>query len=99
MGSANINDRSMLGCRDTEVAVHIEDTDHIVSFMNGVPYAVGKTPHEFRKQLMSIHLGSSSGDDIGRCVQCVDCMNWVWLLCVTHDCCRHVRPGSSSILS
>lgn len=33
MGSANINDRSMLGARDAEVAIVIEDTKQIPSFM------------------------------------------------------------------
>mgnify|MGYP003385697910 FL=1 len=33
MGSANVNDRSMLGDRDSEVALRIEDTIHVKSSM------------------------------------------------------------------
>jgi phosphatidylserine/phosphatidylglycerophosphate/cardiolipin synthase-like enzyme len=35
MGSANINDRSQLGNRDSEVAMLVEDTEMVSSFMNG----------------------------------------------------------------
>lgn len=35
MGSANINDRSQLGNRDSEVAMLVEDTEMVPSFMNG----------------------------------------------------------------
>ncbi len=34
-GSANINDRSMLGKRDSELCVIINDTDYVQSTMNG----------------------------------------------------------------
>jgi phosphatidylserine/phosphatidylglycerophosphate/cardiolipin synthase-like enzyme len=33
MGSANVNDRSMVGDRDSEVALRIEDTIHVASRM------------------------------------------------------------------
>lgn len=33
MGSANVNDRSMMGDRDSEVALRIEDTIHVTSRM------------------------------------------------------------------
>lgn len=35
MGSANINDRSQLGNRDSEIAMLVEDTEMVSSFMNG----------------------------------------------------------------
>ena len=35
IGSANINDRSMLGYRDSELAVRIEDTAHFDIKING----------------------------------------------------------------
>jgi phosphatidylserine/phosphatidylglycerophosphate/cardiolipin synthase-like enzyme len=35
MGSANINDRPQLGNRDSEVAMLVEDTEMVSSFMNG----------------------------------------------------------------
>ena len=36
MGSANINDRSMLGDRDSELAVFVEDENTVLSRMNGM---------------------------------------------------------------
>ena len=57
IGSANINDRSMLGNRDSEVNVIIEDKDMIDGTMNGETYAVGKFSHELRCHLMKEHLG------------------------------------------
>uniref|UniRef100_A0A2K6MJH3 Phospholipase n=1 Tax=Rhinopithecus bieti TaxID=61621 RepID=A0A2K6MJH3_RHIBE len=41
IGSANINDRSLLGKRDSELAVLIEDTETEPSLMNGVEYQAG----------------------------------------------------------
>lgn len=42
MGSANINDRSQLGNRDSEIAMIVEDTEMVPSFMNEKP--VSSTP-------------------------------------------------------
>jgi len=57
IGSANINERSMLGSRDSEVAAVVRDTDMISSTMNGKPYLVGRFPHTLRMRLMREHLG------------------------------------------
>ena len=59
LGSANINDRSMLGHRDSEVDVVIEDQENLMipGKMNGRPYKVGKFSHSLRVQLMKEHLG------------------------------------------
>lgn len=57
IGSANINERSMLGSRDSEVAAIVRDTDTITSTMNGKPYTVGRFPHTLRMRLMREHLG------------------------------------------
>jgi phospholipase D1/2 len=57
IGSANINERSMLGSRDSEVATIVTDIRMIPSFMAGRPYAVGEFPHTLRKRLMREHLG------------------------------------------
>ncbi|KAL4864978.1 hypothetical protein BDV12DRAFT_157839 [Aspergillus spectabilis] len=57
IGSANINERSMLGSRDSEVASVVRDTDMIWSTMNGRPYLVGRFPHTLRMRLMREHLG------------------------------------------
>lgn len=35
LGSANINDRSLLGSRDSEIAAIIEDSKKVPSFMDG----------------------------------------------------------------
>lgn len=57
IGSANINERSMLGNRDSECASIVRDTDMIWSKMNGQPYMVGRFPHTLRLRLMREHLG------------------------------------------
>jgi phospholipase D1/2 len=57
IGSANINERSMLGNRDSECAAVVRDTDMVWSTMNGKPYQVGRFPHTLRMRLMREHLG------------------------------------------
>ncbi|CEP13648.1 hypothetical protein [Parasitella parasitica] len=57
IGSANINDRSQLGNRDSEIAMLIEDTDMIPSFMDGKEYKAAKFAHSLRMQLFKEHLG------------------------------------------
>ncbi|KAJ7382520.1 hypothetical protein OS493_034411 [Desmophyllum pertusum] len=57
IGSANINDRSMLGDRDSEVAVIIQDNDLMEGTMNGQPYQVGQFSHSLRCHLLREHLG------------------------------------------
>ena len=56
IGSANINDRSMLGYRDSEMAVFIEDMEMIDGKMKGQPYQVGKFAHNLRCHLLKEHL-------------------------------------------
>ncbi|KXX81991.1 Phospholipase D1 [Madurella mycetomatis] len=57
IGSANINERSMLGNRDSEAAAIVRDTDMIWSTMAGRPYRVGRFAHTLRLRLMREHLG------------------------------------------
>ena len=57
IGSANINERSMLGSRDSECAAVVRDTDMFWSTMNGEPYLVGRFAHTLRMRLMREHLG------------------------------------------
>ncbi|KAI9849920.1 MAG: Phospholipase D1 [Sclerophora amabilis] len=57
IGSANINERSMLGLRDSECAAIVRDTDMLWSTMGGEPYLVGRFPHTLRMRLMREHLG------------------------------------------
>ncbi len=56
IGSANINDRSMLGDRDSEVAVRIEDNRHIETFVDRQKVEVGQLPHNTRLKLMRHHV-------------------------------------------
>ena len=64
IGSANINERSMLGDRDSEAAAVIRDTHMISSYMAGRAYMVGRFAHTLRMRLMREHLGLET-DDIG----------------------------------
>lgn len=57
IGSANINERSMLGVRDSECAAVVRDTDMLWSTMDGEPYLVGRFAHTLRMRLMREHLG------------------------------------------
>ncbi|KAI9244178.1 hypothetical protein BDA99DRAFT_529337 [Phascolomyces articulosus] len=57
IGSANINDRSLLGNRDSEMAIYIEDTEMIPSYMDGKEYKAAKFAHSLRMQLWKEHLG------------------------------------------
>jgi len=57
IGSANINERSLLGDRDSECGAIVRDRDMIWSTMAGRPYQVGRFAHTFRLRLMREHLG------------------------------------------
>ena len=62
IGSANINDRSMLGDRDTEMAIRIEDSNHMEIRLANAPWICGVTVHNMRMKLMRQHIASSSAD-------------------------------------
>ena len=72
IGSANINDRSMLGDRDSEFAVIINEKQELENkktgkkyIMNGVSnYNATNFAVEFRKALMAEHLGINQNDSI-----------------------------------
>lgn len=49
-GSANINDRSMLGSRDSELAVFVEDEERVPSIMGGEEYQAGPLTLALRKE-------------------------------------------------
>jgi phospholipase D1/2 len=51
IGSANINDRSLLGNRDSEIAVVITDKLKIDSIIDGLPVQVSKFAHSLRMHL------------------------------------------------
>jgi len=56
-GSANINDRSLLGSRDSEIGVVLEDLEQMESRMDGKPWSVGPFAHSLRVSLWAEHLG------------------------------------------
>ena len=72
IGSANINDRSMLGERDSEFAVVINEKQELKNKKTGKKFIMnGKQNYnatnfavEFRKALMAEHLGISQNDPI-----------------------------------
>ncbi|KAF7314305.1 Phospholipase [Mycena kentingensis (nom. inval.)] len=57
IGSANINERSQRGDRDSELAAIIRDTEMIPGMMAGRPFPVGQFAHSLRVRLMQEHLG------------------------------------------
>ncbi|KAI5106951.1 phospholipase D1 isoform X1, partial [Silurus meridionalis] len=57
IGSANINDRSMLGKRDSEMAVVVEDTEIQDSLMDGENYQAGKFALSLRMECFRVVLG------------------------------------------
>ncbi|CAI5741264.1 unnamed protein product [Hyaloperonospora brassicae] len=62
IGSANINERSMCGDRDSEIAVLVEDheLEKGVALAGGA-YNVGKFGHSFRMKLFEEHFGIEPG--------------------------------------
>ncbi len=56
-GSANINDRSMLGDRDSELAIYVEGKLDVASRMGGEEYMVSGFAHSLRVSLWMEHLG------------------------------------------
>ena len=65
IGSANLNDRSMLGNRDSEFAVIIEEQKEDYFIMNGDnEYQAAKFAVGLRKKLMAEHLGINIYDSI-----------------------------------
>lgn len=57
IGSANINDRSMLGKRDSEIASIMKDKEFVPSVMDGKEYQAGKFAFNLRSRLFREHLG------------------------------------------
>ncbi|XP_028972148.2 phospholipase D1 isoform X3 [Esox lucius] len=58
IGSANINDRSMLGKRDSEVAVVVEDSETVASVMDGQKYQAGRYALTLRLECFRTILGA-----------------------------------------
>ncbi|KAE8809467.1 phospholipase D zeta 1 [Hordeum vulgare] len=62
IGSANVNDRSLLGSRDSEIAVVIEDKEVVNSKMDGRHWEAGKFSLSLRLSLWAEHLGLHRGE-------------------------------------
>eukprot|EP01102_Stenamoeba_stenopodia_P004549 TRINITY_DN1484_c0_g1_i4.p1 TRINITY_DN1484_c0_g1~~TRINITY_DN1484_c0_g1_i4.p1 ORF type:complete len:1275 (-),score=210.16 TRINITY_DN1484_c0_g1_i4:125-3949(-) len=62
MGSANINDRSMRGTRDSEICIMTQDHNTVDSMMNGKSYKASKFAFDLRKRLWNVFLGLSESD-------------------------------------
>ncbi|KAI5641875.1 phospholipase D2 [Phthorimaea operculella] len=61
-GSANINDRSMIGTRDSEIAVLLQDEKFDEGMMNGQTFPMGRVAGSLRKRLFREHLGLMNED-------------------------------------
>ncbi|XP_023231888.1 phospholipase D1-like, partial [Centruroides sculpturatus] len=64
IGSANINDRSLLGRRDSEIAIVFNDYETVSSIMNGAEYKAGRFNINLRKRIFSEHLGLPENDPL-----------------------------------
>ncbi|XP_022844837.1 phospholipase D zeta 1 isoform X2 [Olea europaea var. sylvestris] len=62
IGSANINDRSLIGSRDSEIGMLIEDKELVESCMGGNSWKAGKFALSLRLSLWSEHLGLRAGE-------------------------------------
>lgn len=56
-GSANLNDRSMLGSHDSEISLVINDSSPIQSTMAGRPWQATRFAASLRRQIFRKHLG------------------------------------------
>ncbi|XP_007517979.1 phospholipase D1 isoform X2 [Erinaceus europaeus] len=66
IGSANINDRSLLGRRDSEMAIIVQDTETVPSRMDSEDYQAGRFAQGLRLQCFRLVLGylSEPSEDI-----------------------------------
>ncbi|XP_030603096.1 phospholipase D1 isoform X2 [Archocentrus centrarchus] len=64
IGSANINDRSMMGSRDSELAVFVEDEERVPSIMGGEEYQAGPLTLALRKECFRVLVGAASDPSI-----------------------------------
>lgn len=64
IGSANINDRSLLGKRDSELAIVVQDTHTVPSRMNGKDFQAGAFASSMRKSLFRWLICSSFSSTI-----------------------------------
>lgn len=63
IGSANINDRSLLGNRDSELALYLEDTEVEIDYLpSGDTITYGKNLRKLRMQLFNEHFDANLND-------------------------------------
>ncbi|GAQ88090.1 Phospholipase D zeta [Klebsormidium nitens] len=62
IGSANLNDRSLLGSRDSEIAAVIQDERYVPGAMDGRPWRAGRFAQSLRMALWAEHLGLKEAD-------------------------------------
>lgn len=65
-GSANLNDRSMLGTHDSEIALIINDPTPVQSTMCGRPWQANRFAASLRRQLVRKHIGLIPAQDYRR---------------------------------
>jgi len=58
ISSANVNDRSMLGDRDSELGARVEDNEEIEITMGGNKFMAKKFAHQLRHRLQCNHTGA-----------------------------------------
>jgi len=56
IGSANINDRSMRGNRDSEIACLIQDQESVQTIMGGKEWLASKFAFDLRSSLFKVRL-------------------------------------------
>ncbi|KAI9276308.1 hypothetical protein BY458DRAFT_433755 [Sporodiniella umbellata] len=66
MGSANLNDRSQCGDRDSEIALIVEDKDVIPSQMDGHYYEASRFAATLRRNLWKEHLGLITDEPVDK---------------------------------
>ncbi|KFZ20382.1 hypothetical protein V501_00174 [Pseudogymnoascus sp. VKM F-4519 (FW-2642)] len=63
-GSSNLNDRSQLGSRDSELSIVMTDTEPLESKMNGQEFVAGRHAATLRRYLWREHLGLLPPQDL-----------------------------------
>jgi len=64
IGSANLNDRSMMGDRDAEICAIVEEPNLVDGKMGGRPFKVSPFARDLRMKLWRSYLGLSADDNI-----------------------------------
>ena len=82
IASANINDRSMLGSRDSELGILVEDTRFVESRMDGQRYGAGAFACSLRKSLFR----SANSTDY-----------WPFVVTNAHITCMHCIDAASCL--